>query len=121
LSVAIYYKLDDFFEDAKAKENLFVDIDKSIKVAVCASYKKYKKYYAFVNTMNVYYIAIILDPQIKCKLLNQELKEEGAKEIKQQIQDFLHQHYLSNPEPELALLITQLVVKSIGSRFLEKI
>jgi hypothetical protein len=75
LSVAIYYELDDFFEDAKAKENQFVDIDKSIRVAICTSYKKYKKYYAFVDIMNIYYIAMILDPRVKCELLNQELEE----------------------------------------------
>jgi len=71
--------------------------------------------------MNVYYIAIILDPQVKCELLNQELDEDGAKEIKQQIRDFLHQHYPRDPKPELALPTTQPVFKSIGSRLLEKI
>jgi hypothetical protein len=50
-----------------------VDIDESIRVAVCAGHEKYKKYYAFVDTMNVYYIAMILDPRVKCELLNQEL------------------------------------------------
>ena len=71
--------------------------------------------------MNVYYIAIILDPQVKCELLNQELDEDGAKEIKQQIRDFLHQHYPRDPEPELALPTTQPVFKLIGSWLLEKI
>jgi hypothetical protein len=54
-------------------------------------------------------------------LLNQELEEEGAKEIKQQIRDFLHQHYPRDPELELALPTTKPMFKSIGSWFLEKI
>jgi hypothetical protein len=96
LSVAIYYELDDFFRDAEAKENLFKDIDESIRVAVCAGLGKYKKYYTFIDTMDVYYIAMILDPRIKCELLKQELDKEGAHEVIEQMRAFLHQHYPRN-------------------------
>jgi hypothetical protein len=87
----LYYEINNYFQDATNRRNQFVRVNKGIIIAIQARLAKYKKYYAFVNKVDIYYIAIILDPRFKCELLKQELKDkESALEIINQLQAFLH-------------------------------
>jgi hypothetical protein len=95
LSIALYYELVDFFQDAQNRQGLFVNIDESIIVAIQAGLAKYQKYYAFVDELDIYYIAMILDPRFKCELLKQELEDQDATlMIINQLRAFLHRRYL---------------------------
>jgi hypothetical protein len=75
------------------------------------------------SKVDIYYIAIILDPRFKCELLKQELKgEESAVEIINQLRAFLHHQYPIDPGPELTLANPILLIpKSLESRLLERI
>jgi hypothetical protein len=37
----------------------------------------YQKYYSFIDKQNTYYIAVLLDPRVKCKLIQQEIDADG--------------------------------------------
>jgi hypothetical protein len=124
LSIALYYEIDDFFQDALNRRNQFVGVDESIVIAVQARLAKYEKYYAFVDEVDTYYIAMILDPRFKCELLKQELEdEESALVIIDQLQAFLHRQYPMDLELESLPTLPTLVPKpkSLESRLLERI
>ncbi|KAK9244006.1 hypothetical protein V1506DRAFT_461956 [Lipomyces tetrasporus] len=77
LSIALYYELEEFFQDAKNRDGLFKDTDISL-------------YFGFVDEINVYYIAMILDPRFKCELLKQELANKAdASFIIEQLRELL--------------------------------
>jgi hypothetical protein len=38
--------------------------------------KKYKKYYNFMNEVDIYYLALILDPRFKSDLISKELEAD---------------------------------------------
>ena len=123
LSVALYYEMDDYFQDATNRRNQFAEIDESIAIAVYAGLAKYKKYYAFVDEIDIYYIAMVLDPRFKYELLKQELEdEESALVIIGQLRAFLHCQYPMDLEPVLPpTLPMSPKPKSLESRLLEKI
>ena len=64
------------------------------------SLTKYQKYYDFMNEVDAYYIAQILDSHFKFQLLQQELSD-NTKNIVGHIQDVLHRQYPAIMEPEL--------------------
>jgi hypothetical protein len=57
--------------------------------AVSTSLKKYQKYYDFMDGLDIYYIALILNPRYKTRLLQQELKGD-ADPIIQHIKEVLN-------------------------------
>lgn len=57
LTVLIYYTLHDLLEDTA-----LVGYDDDITNAISAGMKKYKKYYNFMDNLETYYTALILDP-----------------------------------------------------------
>ena len=66
-------------------------------MAVKEGIKKYKKYYIFIDASDIYYIALILDPQVKGDLLLEELEDKATKrEILQALYDNLHHNYPVN-------------------------
>ncbi|KAK9246143.1 hypothetical protein V1506DRAFT_457591, partial [Lipomyces tetrasporus] len=88
LSIALYYELEELFQDASNREGLFKDADQVL-------------YFGFVDEVNTYYIAMILDPRFKCELLKQELEDDvAASFLITQLRDFLHRHYPPENEPQ---------------------
>ncbi|KAK9384339.1 hypothetical protein V1515DRAFT_583057 [Lipomyces mesembrius] len=100
LSIALYYELEELFQDASNREGLLQDADQVLVSAVRAGLGKYE-YFAFVDEVNTYYIAMILDPRFKCELLKQELEDDvAASFLITQLRDFLHLHYPPENEPQ---------------------
>ena len=93
LSLAIYYDLADLLQEVSDKEEKFKDIDEDIVVAVKAGLKKYKKYYTFMDEIDTYYMAALLDPRFKAKWLQQELTAEGSTIVINDIKAHLHSTY----------------------------
>ncbi|KAK9384285.1 hypothetical protein V1515DRAFT_401052 [Lipomyces mesembrius] len=62
LSIALYYELEELFQDARNREGLVKDTDQVLVSSVQADFGKYAKYFAFVDEVNTYYAAMILDP-----------------------------------------------------------
>jgi hypothetical protein len=91
-AVPIYYDLHDLMNDAANREGEFVNLHKDIAQAVHLAFEKYSKYYDFMDGLDIYYIALILNPRYKTRLLEQELRED-ANSIVQYIKDVLHQEY----------------------------
>ncbi|KAK9348656.1 hypothetical protein V1522DRAFT_389363 [Lipomyces starkeyi] len=56
LSIALYYELEELFQDAKNYDGLFTDTDAVLVRAVEAGLKKYEKYFGFVDDVNIYYM-----------------------------------------------------------------
>jgi len=57
-----------------------VNLNQDIADAVSTSLTKYQKYYDFMDGVDAYYIAQLLDPHFKFQLLQQELPDD-AKDI----------------------------------------
>ncbi|KAK9375019.1 uncharacterized protein V1513DRAFT_364917, partial [Lipomyces chichibuensis] len=76
LTVPIYYELHDLLHDASERHGSFSKIDMDIALAVKTGMKKYKKYYSFMDEIDTYYTALVLDPRVKGDLIRQELRED---------------------------------------------
>ena len=64
-AVPIYYDLHDILNNAADRTGEFIELDESISQAVHSSLMLYKKYYDFMDGLDVYYIALILNPWYK--------------------------------------------------------
>lgn len=97
LAIPIYYELHDILEDAASFEGEFSDLSPDISKAVTAGIQKYRKYYDILDSQDLYYIALVLDPRFKTVLLDNELPE-AAGDIVTTIRNFLHEQYpAANP------------------------
>ena len=76
--------------NAANREGEFIGLSKDIAIAVQSSLALYQKYYNFIDGLDVYYIALILNPWYKTRLLEQELGLEAAKLIIEHIKDALN-------------------------------
>jgi hypothetical protein len=120
--IPIFYDLHDLINEASNKIGEFVDLDQDIVYAVSTSLEKYKKYYNFMDGVDAYYIAQLLDPRFKFQLLQQELPDT-AKDIVCHIQEVLYQQYPAILEPELAsqLGLLPLQRQTLTERLLSKV
>jgi hypothetical protein len=75
--------------DAADRVREFTSFDKDITNAVQSSLALYQKYYNFIDGLDIYYIALILNPRCKTQLLEQELGLE-ARSIIEHIKDVLN-------------------------------
>jgi hypothetical protein len=105
-SLSLYYELLDYLQEITEQEgdNLFIRDD--IAQAVGAGLQKHQKYYAFMDEQNTYYVAALLDPRVKCKLMQQKLDHEGYEALLPQIRSYLHEEYpIVEPALPLASLL----------------
>ncbi|KAK9485448.1 hypothetical protein V1527DRAFT_467036 [Lipomyces starkeyi] len=65
LTVALYYELHELLEDASERSGKFSAIDKDIAAAVQNGLRKYRQYYTFMDAIDPYYTALILDHRVK--------------------------------------------------------
>ncbi len=79
-------------QDASDQEGEFQTLHKDIAKAVSSALKKYSKYYDLMDGLDIYYIALLLNPRYKTRLLEQELKDD-ANSIIQHVKEVLHQQY----------------------------
>jgi hypothetical protein len=117
-AVPIYYNLHDILNDAAERTSDFIDLNESISQAVQSSLALYKKYYDFMDSLDVYYIALILNPQYKTRLLEQELGS-NALSIIQHIKETLNQQY-PQAKPSSISLETP-IHQTLEARLLSKI
>ncbi|KAK9350097.1 ribonuclease H-like domain-containing protein, partial [Lipomyces doorenjongii] len=76
LTVPMYYELHELLEDASERSGKFSAIDKDNADAVKNGLRKYRKYYTFMDAINTYYTALILDPRVKGDLIQEELRDD---------------------------------------------
>ena len=55
--------------------------------------KKYRKYYDFMDTQDIYYITLVFDPRFKILLLEKELDETVISIVIAGIKELLHTQY----------------------------
>ena len=84
--------------DAANQEGDFKSLHKDIAAAISSALKTYSKYYDFMDNLDIYYIALILNPRYKTQLLEQELGDDASIVI-QQIKDVLYREYPPIPSP----------------------
>ena len=117
-AVPIYYDLHDIMNDAIERAGDFAGLDESISIAVQSSLALYQKYYDFMDGLDVYYIALILNPRYKTRLLEQELGLD-ALPIIEHIKEMLNQQY---PPIQSSPISLQLPVRqTLEARLLSKI
>ena len=80
-TVGIMWGLDDLFDDIRNKENLFEDVDPNIQAAFEAGMAELEKYQQLIRENDLYYVAHILDLQIKMTLIKKEYSEHDVDEI----------------------------------------
>jgi hAT family C-terminal dimerisation region len=123
LALPIYYELHDFLNDAASKEGEFSDLHPEIVKAASAGLKKFQKYYDLMDRQDTYYIAIILDPRFKTRLLEKELAT--AHEVIGHIKEWLHRQYPCMNQGAVDQPTTQPpatpATKRIEARLLEKV
>jgi len=91
-TVPIYYDLHNIMNDVADRDGEFTSFNEDIANAVQSSLALYQKYYDFMDGLDVYYIALILNPRYKTRLLEQELGSE-ARSIIEHIKDVLNLQY----------------------------
>jgi len=80
--------------DAANREGEFEYLHEDIANAVSLALARYSKYYDFIDGLDIYYIALILNLRYKTRLIEQELKDD-ATSIIEHIKEVLHQEYPS--------------------------
>ena len=86
--------------NASNQEGEFKNLHNDIASSVTLALKKYSKYYDLMDRLDIYYIALLLNPRYKTRLLEQEL-DDGAESIIQHVKEVLHQRYPATPQKEL--------------------
>jgi hypothetical protein len=124
-AVPIYYDLHELLNNAASQEGEFLTLHADIAAAVNISLQQYQKYYDFMDGLDIYYIALTLNPRYKSKLLEQELGVDGNA-IVENIKAILHSLYpgVSSITVSLpsSLSISQLPLhQSLEARLLSKI
>jgi hypothetical protein len=76
--------------DIANREGEFIGLSEDIAIVVQSSLALYQKYYDFMDGLDVYYIALILNPRYKTRLLEQELGLDAAKPIIEHIKEVLN-------------------------------
>ena len=107
-AVPIYYDLHDLVNDAVSREGEFENLHEDIADAVNSALDRYTKYYDFMDGQDIYYIALILNPRYKTRLLEQELGD-SAEAVIQHIKEVLHRSTLrfplDQPHPRLGRVL----------------
>src|SRR5450432_1026698 len=80
----------NIMNNAANREGEFIGLSEDIAIAVQSSLVLYQKYYNFIDGLDVYYIALILNPRYKTRLLEQELGLDAAKLIIEHIKEVLN-------------------------------
>jgi hypothetical protein len=124
LSLAIYYELHDLLYDASERKGDFSNLGYDIVSAVNQGMAKYRKYYSFMDETDTHYIALILDPRVKQKLILKELEadENSGALIINAIRQKLHLMYESIDEDSPANLpLSADYSRNLESRMLQKV
>jgi hypothetical protein len=87
----IYFELVEFFDKATRREGEYAQYDIRITNAVQAGKEKFEKYGGFIKETLIYYITSVLDPRIKCSIIQAEDADSDAK-IKM-VRNTLHKLY----------------------------
>ena len=120
-AVPIYYDLHNLINNAANREGEFQTLDKDIAAAVGSALGKYSKYYDLIDGLDIYYIALILNPRYKTRLLEQELGDEASNLIIQNIKEVLHQEYPPIISSSQIPSSSQFLRQSLEARLLSKI
>jgi len=118
-AVPIYYDLHDLIDEAGNRTGEFETLYPDIAAAVCSALDWYSKYYNLIDSMDIYYIALMLNPQYKTQLLEKELGEDSDIII-QHVKEVLHKEYpvVKQATPPIQ---PQLPRQTLKARLLSKI
>ena len=93
--MGIYFEMVKFFDQATRRDGKFAQYDDRIISALQAGKEKFEKYGEFIEETPIYYIASMLDPRLKCSLIQAEDSHADAKIA--MIRSTLHKLYPSQP------------------------
>src|ERR1700722_11295253 len=113
LSARIYIQLENTLKGISKMQGKYTHLNKDLVTAVEKGLLKFEEYNGLMKEINIYYIAYVLDPQIKTQFLKDNI--EDADEIIERIQIFLKATYPS--EPELPLHNDEGLHRSLEYRF----
>ena len=113
----------DILEDAASAQGEFSGISSDIAAAVSIGIKKYKKYYKLIDSQDIYYIALILDPRFKTLLLEKELRQVTALKVIRIVKETLYTQYPSKQSLDLPATKTDQGTKrqNLEARVLQKL
>ena len=69
----------EFFDQATRRDGKFAQYDDRIISALQAGKEKFEKYGDFIKETPIYYIASMLDPRLKCSLIQAKDSHADAK------------------------------------------
>jgi hypothetical protein len=112
--------------DAINQEGEFANLHKDIADALNSAFGLYSKYYDLMDSQDIYYIVLMLNPRYKTCLLEQELGDDG-KLIVQNIKGILHREYppiswyLSSSASTMSMPAPALLWQKLEAKLLAKI
>ena len=93
MAMPIYFSLHDVLYDAAEQVGDFTLLHDEIAAAVSPGIEKYKKYFGKMDGLDAFYIAVVLDPRFKGRLLEKNFGKEGGRGIINHIKKVLQKEY----------------------------
>jgi hypothetical protein len=84
--------LDDLLNNVKKADGQFGNVGDDIRAAFSTRIEQVEEYTSLINDNIIYYTAAILDPRIKCNLINEQYSDEATTVI-QRIREWLKKEY----------------------------
>jgi hypothetical protein len=77
--IGVYFELVEFFDKATLRDSEFAQYNERIIKALEVGKEKFEKYSKLIADTPIYYIASVLDLQIKCSIIQSKDKHADAK------------------------------------------
>ena len=117
LTIRMYYEIDDMFIKMIQRQGEYASFDNQVVDALKFARKKFDKYFDIMKGNDMYYIASVLDPRVKTRVIRKYVP--NANEVIERIQKFLKTTY--QIEPELPPSRNEATMhKSLEYQFLEE-
>ena len=110
--IPLYYELHDMLKDGAEKKGIFTHLDNDIAAVLHQGLVKYQKYYTFMDSTDVYYTILILDPRVKGDLLVNELDTKTGQIIINEIQENIYQNYHHISEPVNKVISKNIIISN---------
>ena len=112
----MYLQLENTLKGISKRERVYAGFDSTLVEAAKYGLEKFNEYNGYIKGNDIYYIASVLDPRIKCQWLRRNV--DNAEEVIKHIRKFLKAAY--PPEPELPPHENNHLHRSLEYRFLEE-
>ncbi|EED14468.1 hypothetical protein TSTA_106780 [Talaromyces stipitatus ATCC 10500] len=96
-SLPIYWSLNDILDNIKNNKGDFQEITKEIQNAVEGGIRKMDKFTKKMDSNIIYYVAAILNPQVKTSFIQAQISKSDADMIVSDIREYLKKQYPASP------------------------